>query len=292
MDDLIIGYIQDRFTDELQEEIIRSFDLFDFFEYNQAYSGFVDILMNASYESSESTQDKFISELHKKLDYVLQQHTIVTVEDTDIWTKNELLTALGRLQHLEDYSAVIHTLESMVSDEEELSIILSDVCALDEQTVMSAISEFNPTVLETLKTYIYQIESERDVSTERPLKLIEGLRLFTTEVCKDSIVAKLLQSGLLPGQRFETYLSFVQSDLHVENNTVKTAENILSLLIASSDGYNAPITVYRKYSMQILGNLNLVTEVEVKILGLIAKYSEIKKVNDEKARLSSASAQT
>lgn len=288
MDDLINGYVQEHFPEELQAEITRSFDLIDFFEYHQAYSGFTDILMNADNDSTESVHDKFVMEIHSKLNYILLQHTVVMSETAEISDKNEVLTALGRLQHLEDYSAVIHTLESMQSDEEQLSIILSDVCALDQLSIMELIESFNPTILETLKTFVYQIEAEREVSDERPMLLIEGLKLLTAEVCKDSVASKLLQAGILPAQKFETYLSFVGEDLLVQGNVDRTAENILSVLALSIDGYNAPITVYRKYSTQILNSLNLVTEVEVKILGLIAKFSEIKKAYDEQKRLSKA----
>ena len=248
--------------------------------------------MNTDKMTSDAVQDQFINELNIKLDYVLQQHTIVLNNDSTISQKNEILTGLARLQHLEDYTGVINTLESLEPDEEQLATILSDVCSLDVSTVMELVESFDPSILEVLKRYIYQKEAENETKVDADLKLIEGFKVFNEAIGKDNVGTKLLESGVISGQKFETYLPFAEDSIVVERNPDKTAENFLSLLILSIDGYNSPITVYRKYSYQILQNLNTVSDIEVRVLNLISKYSELKKALDEKNRLSSSGTQT
>lgn len=285
MDELISTFLDTYFSDELKEQIMTSFDLFDFYEYRQAYAGLIDVANEYGNVSSDDLQDRFISEIHVKLNFMLEQHTIKLIDETTIGQKNQILASLAHLQKLEDYTGVIRILESFADDYEQLAIILSDNTPMDQTEVHSLIETFNPSMLRTLKQYIYQKEQEFKQTDEPNIKLVQNLRLFEKYSKGKGIGSTLVKNGSLVGERFSTYLGFMESEDLLTIDDDATALNILSLLYISVDGLNSPLLVYRKYSFQILKDLNIVSRVEAKLLDHIGKFTEFKKVQHEAHRL-------
>lgn len=288
MDELISTYVENTFTEELKHEIYRSFSLFDYFEHQNALSGLIDILNDASYMDSNALKDKFVLELHSQLDYVLQQHNIRVTPEATLEEKNEIISALALIQNLEDYSGIITLLESFESDDLQLATILSDLCMLDYTRILSLIEYFDPHILQLLKDFIYSKENEAAGEDKQPLAVVANAKLFFTQYGKENIGGNLIDNDVNMGSKFETYLPFVDEDLVVESDE-QTAMNILSLLYLSIDGYNAPLLVYRKYSYQLLHDLNRVSKIETLIVKTINLFEEFKKAHNEKARLSQTS---
>ncbi len=290
MDELLSVFIETYFSEESQESIHKCFGLFEFYEYNQAFSGFIDIANMHGNVSSDTLKDQFTSELHSKLDYVLEQHTIKMVDTATIENKIEILTSLAHIQNLEDYSGIARTLETFASDEEQLASILSESTLMDETEIMTLISEFSPSLLVTLKKFVEIKEQERANANEPHYDVIKNMRLFCQYSSDNTVGAVLSKSGILLGDRFETYLNYTADafeELLQTNKSPDTlAANFLSILYLSVDGLNSPLLVYRKYSLQLLKDLQLVGEVEVKLLEHISKFTEYKKVEHEKTKLS------
>lgn len=284
MDELLILFIETYFTEEFQEEIIKSFDLFDFYEYNQAYQGFIDIASSQGTISTDDLKDQFVQELNNKLDFVLDQHTIKVTAETTLQQKNQILASLGHLQKLEDYTGIIRMLESFESDEEQLATIISDCTLMDKTEIMTLIVSFSPSILSTLKEYIYQKEEATPKYQSRS-DIVSNLKLYSKFTNGNTIGSQLAKNGALLGQRFFEYLPYVEDMFVVQNDHNATALNILSVLYMSIDGFNSPLLVYRKFSYTILQDLNLVSKVEAKLLEGISKYTEFKKAHHESIKL-------
>lgn len=285
MDELISIFIESHFSEEFREEIERSFGLIEFFDYKDAYSGFVDILTDQSNLTGPDMQDLFTSELNKKLDYMLQEHQLQLVPEATVFEKNEILLALAHVQNLQDYTGIIAALESMESDELKTALILSDLSTLDESKALSLIVKINPRALQALKDYIYAKEKAQEKNSPVDSALLSNFKLFSQLYGQTTLGASLVATGMMPAQRFHTYLGYVEPEV-VGPDDDQTALNILSLIYLSEDGFNSPLLVYRKYSYQLLHDLNRVSRIEVKILGMIARVTEHKKAQDEQARLS------
>lgn len=283
MDELLQVFVETYFTEELQEEIKMSFDLFDFFEYQQAYTGMIDIAMNQSNQDSSMSQDLFLRELNAKLDYCLEQHMLKTTDECSLSDKNQILRALAHIQNLEDYTSIIRTLESFEPDEVQLAEILSDLTTFDVTDVMLKISEVNPLMLQQLKKFIYSKEQE-ETPDQAKLPLRDNMRLFIKLFGDQSAGAQLFAYNILLGEKFTTYLSYVEDNL-VGTSDENTALNILSLIYLTTEGYNSPLLIYRKFSYRLLQDLNRVSRVEVHLLNAIARFSEFKKIEEEKAKL-------
>lgn len=290
MDKLIIDFITAYFTYDLQVEIYRSFRLLNDYEYNDAFAGFVDIINNESYVSAEDMKDQFIIELNSKLNFILKEHTIELTNEATIFDKNEILVAFLLIQDLEDYTGIISLLESFESKEEKLSLILSDLTMLDQAKVLELVVSFSDTMLDTLKQFIYEIENNKpEKANGSKFITINNLKQLFSCLGKDNLGYLLAKSGVIVGERFETYLPYTDKDL-VANTDEQTALNILSLIYMSSDGINNPLLLYRKYSFQILQDLNKVSRIEVLVVSMVNKLNEFKKALHEKDRLSQTSA--
>jgi hypothetical protein len=289
VDELISIFIDSHFSEEFQEEINRSFGLIEFFDYKDAYSGFVDILTNEANHSGSDMQDMFTAELNKKLDYMLSEHQLQLVPEATVFQKNEILLALAHVQNLENYTGIIAVLESLESDELKTALILSDLSTLDESTVLSLVAKINPRTLQALKDYIYAKEKAQEQNGLLDNKLLANFILFTKLYGQATLGAGLLSSGMMAAQRFHIYLGFVESEVVVKDDE-QTALNIMSLIYLSEDGFNSPLLVYHKYSYRLLQDLNRVSRIEVKILGIIAKITEHRNAQDEQARISQTSA--
>lgn len=286
MDDILALFVETYYNEQQADDINKALDLFDYFEYNQAFPGLIDIVVEHSATSNENLIDSFTAAINQRLNFLLEQHTVKLVDEATIDQKNQILNALGHLQKLQDYSGVIGVLESLEDDTEKLTNILSDHVLMDQTELMTLIVSFSEDLLTKLKEYIYAVE-DATPSEDEPARLdiISNLKLFNEFTEGKTIAAVAMQDGSRVSERFSTYLAFFKDEI-VTKDTDQTAANLLSVLYMSIDGYNSPLLVYRKYSLSILNDLTLVSKVEVSLLNLIASYSEFKKVKHEATRLS------
>ncbi len=286
MDDILALFVETYYNEQQADDINKALDLFDYFEYNQAFPGLIDIVAEHSATSNENLIDSFTAAINQRLNFLLEQHTVKLVDEATIDQKNQILNALGHLQKLQDYSGVIGVLESLEDDTEKLTNILSDHVLMDQTELMTLIVSFSEDLLTKLKEYIYAVE-DATPSEDEPARLdiISNLKLFNEFTEGKTIAAVAMQDGSRVSERFSTYLAFFKDEI-VTKDTDQTAANLLSVLFMSIDGYNSPLLVYRKYSLSILNDLTLVSKVEVSLLNLIASYSEFKKVKHEATRLS------
>lgn len=276
MDELIVAFINDSYSDELKQEIYKSFILFDKFEYDLAYQDFIDLLMYTVNMTNDDVRDNFIRILHSKLDYILQQHTIKLVDDVSLEQKNMILDGLYLVQDLEDYTGIIRELESFNTDHEQLATVLADLCSVEQVDILVLIEDFSPVLLTNLKNYIYgkeQLKAQTDVKEHQ--NIITTLKLFFKLYGEDNIGHSLIVSNVALNQTMELYLEYSKGAIVVDNDH-QTASNILSIIYMTSNGINNPIEVYRNYSSNLIGNLNQISRIEALIIRMVAKINEHK----------------
>jgi hypothetical protein len=285
MNDLISEFIAQQFTPEAIEDITRSFDLFEVFNSRDHEEKLIDVLTDSNITAIEQ-KDGVMRVLHELADNILLAHTIKTYDDTSLFIKNEIMSSMFLVQHLEDSSPFQIALESNENDEEILAFIVSELSALTAVDAMTAIVDFRPTILKTLKEYLSSKELEQEVPmVDKYIKMLKDLKDFSKK--DDLIGLKLIQSGMLLGQNIETYASFVQG---IDTaNVDDLAWNILSLLYMTPEGFNSPILAYRKYSHIFFDNINVIGMVENKLAMHLDKFNEYQKVLHETIRVSEAS---
>ena len=281
MDALLIAFINNNYSHEMQEEIYAYFTLCDSFQNPQAYTECLDIVTDTIQTSSEIIADTLLISINDDLDYMLMQHTVILIPEATIAQKNQLLSALFILQDLEDYSIVINILESFEDDYVKFATILSDLCLLDTMEIISIVSVFQRTILDQLKSLIYKREKIKVVIRNTNPAIIENLKIFTTLYGDQLTGMQLIVNGFIIGEKFRTYFPYIEKSIITEN-IEETTLNILSVIYITTESLNDPIAVYREISDLLFKDLNQISKVESMIISRVGEINEYRKAEQAK----------
>jgi hypothetical protein len=276
-------YINSTFTPELEEDISVAFQLLYAFELPDPEIDFLNLITSDSYLDSNDMQDQFTLILHSKLDYLLSQHKLTLTDTSSLYIKTQILAACYALMYLEDYTHILITLESELSDLEKLSAILSEHSVLSEIDVLTSVTNIDPTFLSTLATYAYSkadeaITTEEELSTE----IIENTKLLKQLVNFETLGYLLLKDRVTTNLSLENYINFIGGVETIPNPSLDVyATHIFSILLLTKNNLNGILLTYRKYSHLLVTDPNLTTAVDVKLIELIAKLTDYKKAHNE-----------
>jgi hypothetical protein len=276
-------YINSTFTPELEEDISVAFQLLYVFELPDPEIDFLNLITSDSYLDSNDMQDQFTLILHSKLDYLLSQHKLTLTDTSSLYIKTQILAACYALMYLEDYTHILITLESELSDLEKLSAILSEHSVLSEIDVLTSVTNIDPTFLSTLATYAYSkadeaITTEEELSTE----IIENTKLLKQLVNFETLGYLLLKDRVTTNLSLENYINFIGGVETIPNPSLDVyATHIFSILLLTKNNLNGILLTYRKYSHLLVTDPNLTTAVDVKLIELIAKLTDYKKAHNE-----------
>lgn len=276
-------YINSTFTPELEEDISVAFQLLYAFELPDPEIDFLNLITSDSYLDSNDMQDQFTLILHSKLDYLLSQHKLTLTDTSSLYIKTQILAACYALMYLEDYTHILITLESELSDLEKLSAILSEHSVLSEIDVLTSVTNIDPTFLSTLATYAYSkadeaITTEEELSTE----IIENTKLLKQLVNFETLGYLLLKDRVTTNLSLENYINFIGGVETIPNPSLDVyATHIFSILLLTKNNLNGILLTYRKYSHLLVTDPNLTTAVDVKLIELIAKLTDYKKTHNE-----------
>lgn len=288
MDNLIEAYIGETFHPDLVDTIKKAFSLFEAFELPDYESEFIDLLMMEDMELSQNVQDHFTTILHKQIDTIIQFHLITPMEASHIHEKVSLLEALYNIQHLNDYTTIIHTLEADYDPLERLAEILSSCSEMTPLAIENMILDFNPSILDTLKQFVYGKETDTKTiltdNQELQRKIIRNLRTFkdflTTNLALSfknhtGIGLQMLESNVMVGQDLELYIPFVDAQLK-HTDYPKLALDIYSIILLSSEGYINPVGVFKKNAGWLMDDLTAISKVDPLIMILTNAFDKYK----------------
>ena len=276
-------YINSTFTPELEEDISVAFQLLYAFELPDPEIDFLNIITSESYLDSNDMQDQFILILHSKLDYLLSQHKLTLADTSSLYIKTQILAACYAMMYLEDYTHILVTLESDLSDLEKLSAILSEHSVLSEIDVLTSVTNVGPSFLSTLATYAYS-KADEAITTEEELSLeiIENTKLLKQLVNFETLGYLLLKDRVTTNLSLENYINFIGGPETIPNPSLDVyATHIFSILLLTKNNLNGILLTYRKHSHLLVTDPNLTTAVDVKLIELIAKLTDYKKAHQE-----------
>ena len=276
-------YINSTFTPELEEDISVAFQLLYAFELPDPEIDFLNLITSESYLDSNDMQDQFILILHSKLDYLLSQHKLALADTSSLYIKTQILAACYALMYLEDYTHILITLESELSDLEKLSAILSEHSVLSEIDVLTSVTNVDPSFLSTLATYAYS-KADEAITTEEELSLeiIENTKLLKQLVNFETLGYLLLKDRVTTNLSLENYINFIGGPETIPNPSLDVyATHIFSILLLTKNNLNGILLTYRKHSHLLVTDPNLTTAVDVKLIELIAKLTDYKKAHKE-----------
>ena len=279
-------YINSTFTPELEEDISVAFQLLYAFELPDPEIDFLNLITSESYLDSNDMQDQFILILHSKLDYLLSQHKLALADTSSLYIKTQILAACYAMMYLEDYTHILVTLESELSDLEKLSAILSEHSVLSEIDVLTSVTNVDPSFLSTLATYAYS-KADEAITTEEELssEIIENTKLLKQLVNFETLGYLLLKDRVTTNLSLENYINFIGGPETIPNPSLDVyATHIFSILLLTKNNLNGILLTYRKHSHLLVTDPNLTTAVDVKLIELIAKLTDYKKAHQEAAK--------
>ena len=283
MDELIGTFIRAHFSQELVEEIYRSFGVFGLFNYGEGFEAFDGMLNMEEMDDASVLTDAFIDLLHKQLDYLLEHHTLKLNDSATIEQKNEILRGLYTLQYLLDYQPILRILESDADVEEKVCRILDELTEYDESLIMNLIESYRSSFIDNLKAFVYGLEVDKEQNATPIGAVGKHLRIYNQLFGQNAFVQTMVEAELLPAQEFKDYLPFLKDELVDPNSVEETTLRIYWLLLMSCDGTTNPLVVFREHSQELLTNVDRITQVEQRLLSFIGRFEELKKAVYEKA---------
>lgn len=290
MNDLVPGYIEDNYTQELAYELLRTLQVFDYFNYTAIYEKLNNLIMDSYNADKAQTNDLILLNIKEGQDFIFNAHSIKVSEQATITERTELLIALALLMRLEDYEPIITALYSDASDMEILCSIITDISVFDEVQFYSIVDDFDPELLNTLKKYAEGKTVKEDVSDlgRERISIIDNLKVFK-ELYGEALGTMMLSTGTFVGAKFHVYYPFIKDIVIVKDSPEESAKNMLSALLISSNGNNAPIITYKKNVDRFTDNLELIRKMEPIIVKMIGEMENYKRAKYEQSRLPKAS---
>lgn len=285
MDQLISLYISSKFGEELGNEIRLTFELLAEFNYPNLFTPYEDIVTRESFVDSASLADEFILKLHEDLKFVLSLHFITVAEGVSLSLLNTLAEAFITLQHLEDYTHILLTLETMDTDEEKLINILTEYTGLDEATLLEVIDKFDSKLLQLLKNVAlvkegHQLELEDEKIVKAKSQALEDIKLFGTHISNEAVGVQLVTIGAPLLEPLETYFNMVHESINTHSTTT-LAIDFLSLVLISENNKDNPRTVFKDHSHLVAASLADLLSIESEINRIYVDFVQLRKINNE-----------
>lgn len=288
--DEIESYLVENFSHEAALEYMSSLMVIDSFEYQKPYDVFADILYDTTEEDENVIQMSIIKAFNDALDFILANHRVVLVEETDLETKNMILSALYQLQHVEDPVPFLRILEGYKSEEEKLALIIEILSGMDHTRAMMALESVEKSTLDILQALLYEKEStmnagEADEEAMRKAQLIGNLKDFFHVCGEDNLAFEMSNNGIMPAHRAALYYPYIKDMIDVPADDDQTAKNILSLLYYAIDTFTEPSVVYRKVAENLIhGDPTRMMKIEAKISTMVNNLNQFQKAkNDAKS---------
>lgn len=279
------------FTPEMQDEMGRSMELIEAFNYKQAFPNLYDVVIDLNNDDLDATQHAFQDRLHETLDFLLEQHQVRLLPEASLEDKNEVLQAMYQIQNIEDPTPLLGILSGYQTDLEKLASIIEYLSSYSVIQLLDVLEFVAPSTMEGMKRFLENLEEEQEVEASLPEHLqpgshfLETLESFLRYEFQDSLAVELIRSGVQIGHELKLYLPYVQKHLHHQEAS-QLAKNILSLLMMSPDTYRDPIRQYRVYTEALGVPPQLSVTVEVWMTDAINRFEQYRKAQHDAKRIS------
>ena len=281
MEQMLEDYTEETFYPDYVNEINRSFDLLDKFNYTDIYSPFVAILMEYDISPPESVKDRYLSQLFKMLDEVLLAHKLSLDYNVSLYIRNEFLDALYSFQYLNDYSSIQSILETEKDTKEKFSEIISYLSSLSETQCLDSINEFDDDLINNIREYVLQKNESTETTHEEYIKenqpILDNIILFKKYLKdKNATGFDFIKSGVMVGLPFKSYLNTFKNHFD-ENVNEDNAINLVSLLLISKDGFHDTLTTYNTYVSEFVHDTLSITKMSSFTLKIIDQFQTYKR---------------
>lgn len=280
LDQDVYDYVKTAYLPEQADEILRGFELLEAFGLQYYDSEFIPIIMNTDKYDPDDMRLAFNSQMIKSLNIVLNEHYIYLKSDTSLYIRNEILSSIYLLQHLNDYAPILQILESYLENDDKLIAILSHTCTLSDIVISDAVETFEASFLKGLYEYIMTNHPDQDDQTQKDEIHVINLKLFKSFLQEQSCLGlELVSSGSPIALEPDYYLKH----LDVNKPITELALDVLSCILVSQ-AYQFPTMAYRKHASTYIQDINRFTQIDTIITHMVGDFERYKvETNHEQA---------
>jgi len=278
----ITDYSLRNLSPELQDELNGSLTIFEAFDYKKIYEAMPDVLFDTTSEDTDLTQSRFLGLFHESLDALLSVHSIGILNPADLHIKNQILSAMYRIQHIEDPGPILALTESSFSNEEKFAKIIDAYSTLDEGTILTSVDLIPDSFIKGLQDFLYAQENQQEAEAGEE-GLISELQLITLKdlfTCfgTENLGGEMIANGIHPGNEAELYLPYIAGSF-VTDDDLQSAKNILSFFCIASDTFTNPLAAYHQYSETLVPSHDRILKIEVKLGELLNELRHYQEAN-------------
>lgn len=268
-------YIQENYHPDLTAAMVRAFELFGKYDYDDYLDDLQNKLMNVENKHPEETRDGFVDTIQFHQHQICEVQGIQLASNTRIDQANEILEALLLVQDLDDFTPILVIMESDQPALDKFIDIIADHSLLTDNELFELVTSVEEDTVKRLYDHASKLQNNKVIVTpytaeERTL-LAKYVKFKEFVQNRDCLGFRLLSNNIVINQPFEVYIPLLKEQTD-EDNENQAALDILSILYFSQDGSVHPLPTYRKYSNQIILRLPTLMRVDNLINQGVAQF--------------------
>lgn len=272
LDQDVYDYVKTAYLPEQADEILRGFELLEAFGLEYYDSEFIPIVTNTDKYDPDDMRLAFNSQLIKSLNIVLNEHNVYLKSEINLYIRNEILSSIYLLQHLNDYSPILQILESYLENDDKLIAILSHTCILSDIVISDSVETFEPSFLKGLYDFIMANHPDQDDQSQIDNIHVKNLKLFKTFLHEQTCLGlELISSGSPIGLEPDYYFKH----LDINKPIVQLALDVLSCILVSQ-AYQFPTMAYRKHASVYIQDINRFTQIDTIVTHMVGDFERYK----------------
>lgn len=267
-------FINDNYTVELRESIVKLFNILEIVMVDDYQADYVSILMESNSVDDSQAVDRFIAKVFDNTIYLLKNHGISVNPEQSL---DDLLSVLQGVLDVENYNdkdAIVRQIESTQDAVEALGAALELTTDLDPTKVYSIVSEVEPSLITNILELCHE-EVDGDDASQDSINIVHRLKKLRDYLeYPDAAGFKLINDGLPIGTTFSNYLRY--SSPALSGKDIQTiAKELCVLLYMSGDATNNPIEFYRNNNSQIFEDIEMITKVDIELVRIVNGFLSV-----------------
>ena len=274
MDETILRFISTHFTEPLTREFTRAFRAALYWEVDDLWTNYHNLLSKESDITPEDMMDGFTEETFSLFERIWGTN-IVLNESATLEDHNNICDAIMTIGLLSPvgYSDITKILASDMDDHERFSHLIASVSTMDEHHLMTILDNVEGFIFDNLKELCDSTTHYEDRRFDGVTKIIENFKSFIAIHGDNNIGSRLVKANVTVGLPLEKYGLYFQD--HLDTSSMDNlALDVLSLIYISEGGLSDTLGVYRSNSGLISQDIAIVSTVEGKMMNLIGYHQE------------------
>lgn len=288
MNESILDYISKTYTVEMQEVLVKSFNLFERLNVETCEAFILNTLNTADDQDREFVSSTVINyvegyliNLERAFGFKLHDSPTLTLEQ-----RVDFIRGYVDLEDYIDHQVVIRICETDATDEEKLAEAIALTTEYGLDTLLSFITDVDEAALFTLsrmhqkETPAEEVENESELPEERADQIlnIKAYELWLKEHHLQAGCFELIRQGYPVGAPFKLYWSKYK-DVILSADRAKLSVEIVGLFLLSKEHWANPVLAFTQLSEELFDSINVISECNTAVRELMNGFVKFKAEN-------------